>query len=575
MENAHSGARVPWQVKAAAAAVLALLIVLITQYLKLKHLPGPFYGGDLYAHHGFAINYIANGFWSDPYFVGHYAFYPWLGNYLFIALSLLPGISLMQAEMYVGALTTLLSAIAFYFLGWQLFKNHTWSFVFLLLTLATRGLPDGAPNLLPWMITIPLWFAFWLKAEETGKMRDKMLAGVFMGATALSHVAFFLAGMALFGFTIVVETIRTKKWLDAAKLYGPMLAVGFVVSLLFYGPLLVTYHGKTLNPLFDYNGPNIDTLGIGWMLKTLFRYTLDFSSLAAGILSALTVLGLALCAMNWNKKTARYAMLWYVAGALAPLHHLVTRPLLGKGVLPGHLWGIGISLLIFAVYGTRLVAQIAEKKWLHANAQRIVLVAVFILALLLFRAQYNNYRANPWTQFGERLDAQTKAWHALGDWMQKNTDANAVVLSHDESCFALNGVSGRKCVFVRRTHANYFVDIEQRYADGVVMLYGNNSALTRQLLRQYGVTHFLADNYMFPQSPVLVETRFADYLRANNVSFTPVHTRKDVATPTARTFDLLAVPVQPLNKELQNRSNQTATFMLNDQPYLQLLTVRP
>lgn len=574
MENAQR-AGWPWQIKAAIAVVLAYVIVLVTHYLKLQHLPGPFYGGDLYAHHGFAINYIANGFWSDPYFVGHYAFYPWLGNYVFIALSLLPGLSLMQGEMYVGVLTTLLSAVAFYFLGWQLFKNHTWSFVFLLFALVTRGLPDGAPNLLPWMVTIPLWFAFWLKAEETGTLRDKIITGLFIGATALSHVAFFLAGMALFGFTILVETIRTKKWLDAAKLYGPMLIVGFVVSLLFYGPILVQYHGKTLNPLFDYNGPNIDTLGIGWMLKTLFRYTLDFSSLATGILSALTVLGLVLCAMNWNKKPARYAILWYVAGALAPLHHLVTRPLLGKGVLPGHLWGISISLLIFAVYGVRLVMQVAEKKWPHTNAQRIVLVAVVVLALLLFRIQYDNYRANPWTQFGERLDGQTKTWHAFGDWMQKNTDTNAVVLSHDESCFAMNGVSGRKCVFVRRTHANYFVDIEQRYADGVVMLYGNNSALTRQLLAQYDVDYVLIDNYMFPQSPILIETRYADYLRANNVSFTPVHTRKDVATPTARTFDLLAVPAQTPNKELQGRWNQTAAFMLNDQPYLQLFAVRP
>ena len=236
---------------------------------------------------------------------------------------------------------------------------------------------------------------------------------------------------------------------------------------------------------------------------------------------------------------------------------------------------ISISLLIFAVYGVRLITQFAGQKWPHANAQRIVLVATVILAILLFRIQYNNYVANPWTQFGERLDPQTKVWQAFGDWMQKNTDINSVVLGHDESCFAMNGVSGRKCVFVRRTHANYFVDIEQRYADGVVMLYGNNSALTRQLLAQYDVDYVLLDNYMLAQSPILIETRFEGYLRANNVSYASVHARKDVATPTARTFDLLAVPAQPINKELQNRWNQSAVFMLNDQPYLQLFAVRP
>ncbi|MEM4243153.1 MAG: hypothetical protein QXM31_04610, partial [Candidatus Woesearchaeota archaeon] len=242
-EQTRSG--LGWQVKAAVIAVLVYLGIVFSLYMRLKHLPGPYYGGDLYAHHGFALNYLANGFWSDPYFVGHYSFYPWLGNYVFILLSFLPGVTLLRAEMFVGLVTTVLSAIAYYFLGKQLFKNDTWALVLMLLSLVVRGIPDGAPNLLPWMITIPLWFGFWLKAEETGRLRDKALAGLFMGATALSHVAFFLAGMALFAFTIVIETLLQKDKKAAVagafRLYVPMLLVGFAVSLLFYGPIIVNY----------------------------------------------------------------------------------------------------------------------------------------------------------------------------------------------------------------------------------------------------------------------------------------------------------------------------------------------
>ncbi|MEM2916587.1 MAG: hypothetical protein QXT19_04495, partial [Candidatus Woesearchaeota archaeon] len=222
----------PWQIKATIVIVAVYLGIAFSLYIRLKHLPGPYYGGDLYAHHGFAINYIANGFWTDPYFINNYAFYPWLGNYLFIALSLLPGLTLMKAEIFVGLLTTVLSAIAFYFLGWQLFKNRTWALAFLLLSLATRAIPDGAPNLVPSMITIPFWFAFWLKAEETNKLRDKLLSGLFMGLTSLAHVAFFLAAMAVFVFTIIIETLRQKEkkraFVDALKLYIPMILAGFV-----------------------------------------------------------------------------------------------------------------------------------------------------------------------------------------------------------------------------------------------------------------------------------------------------------------------------------------------------------
>lgn len=580
METSHQGehaqkswfAHIPLQVKGAAVVLLIYLGIAFSLYAKLKHLPGPYYGGDLYSHHGFALNYIANGFWADPYFVNNYAFYPWLGNYVFIALHGVTGLSLMRAEMFVGLLTTTLSAIAFYFLGWQLLKNHTWAFVFFLLSLVTRGIPDGAPNLVPWMITIPLWFAFWLRAEETHTLRDKALAGLFMGLTSLAHVAYFLAAMGVFAFTIIIETLRQRKWKDAAKMYVPMLAVGFVVSLLFYGPILVHYHAKTLNPLFDYNGPDINTLGIGWAARALYRYTLDLSTVSTTILSLLTVLGLIVCVMNWGKKPARYAVLWYIAGALAPLHHLVTRPLLGKGVLPGHLWGIWISLLVFAVFGIRTVAQFVEKKWPQANGQRIIVAGVMLLAIGLYLPQYGNYNANPWTQFGERLDPPTQAWLALGEWMTNNTSPNAVVLTGDETCFAVNGVSGRKCVFVRRTHANYFVDIEQRYADGIVMLYGNDSALTKQLLNQYGVDYVLVDAYI-AQFPVLVDAKYKSYLAQNNVSFSQVRERKDPATPNAAVFDMLRVPFQPLNKALESRLTEAAALHVDNQKYIRVFKV--
>ncbi|MEM2916586.1 MAG: hypothetical protein QXT19_04490, partial [Candidatus Woesearchaeota archaeon] len=342
-------------------------------------------------------------------------------------------------------------------------------------------------------------------------------------------------------------------------------------SLLFYGPIIIKYHAKTLNPLFQYNGPDIDTMGVGWALKALYRYSFSFSSLAASVLSILTAIGMVICIMNWGKKTARYAILWYVAGFLAPLHHLVTRPLFGRWVLPSHMWGIWLSLLIFGVYGIVAVGQFASKKW--PQAPKIIGIGVLILAAALFVQRYNEYNANPWVQFGERLDPPTQAWLSLGKWMQEHTGPNAVVLTGDETCFAMNGVSGRKCVFVRRTHANYFVDVEQRYADGVVMLYGNNSEVTKKLLDDYKVDYFLLDNYYMPRAQIFVEPRFESYLRENNVTYSKIRERKDIATPNAKVFDLLAVPFQPINKHLEALLSPVAEMKADGQQYLQLFKV--
>lgn len=569
-------ARVSWQAKLAGIVVLAYVVMLFTLYLRLKHLPGPYYGGDLYAHHGFALNYIANGFWSDPYFVGHYSFYPWLGNYLFIFLSVLPGVSLMQAENFVGILTTILSAFAFWLLGMQVFKNRTWALVLVLLSLATRGIPSGAPNLVPWMITIPFWFAFWLKAEETKLLRDKLLAGLFIGLTSLSHVAFFLSGISIFFFTIIIEILlkpnKKQAISDGIKLYGPMVLTGFLVSLLFYGPIIVNYQAKSLNPLFEYNGPAVETLGIGWALKTILNTTFNFGSVLLSILTVLTVLGLLLCIVNFGKKQPRHVLLWYVAGALVPLHHLVTRPLLGRWVLPGHLWGIALPMLIFAVYGIRAITQHAESRWPQANVPRVMLVLVLLFGAVFTVHYYNEYRNDRWTQFGEKLEPMTQAWLAVGDWARNNTDINTVFLAHDETCFAINGVSGRKCVFVRRTHANYFVDVEQRYADGAVIFYGNNKLVTQKLLQDYDVDYVMLDAVMM-QQPFLVDAKFEDYLRQNNVSFSKVQARKDPADANARVFELLAVPMQSLNKELESRLSESAVFNVNGQPVLRVFEV--
>lgn len=550
----HSESRIA--LIAGICAILIYILVAFSLYNQLQHLPGPIYGGDLYSHHGFALNYIANGFWTDPYFANNYAFYPWLGNYFFIALSLV-GLKLMTAEIYVGLLTAFLSSLAYYFLGKQLFKKQIWAVATMLVSLMVRGIPDGAPNLLPWMITIPFWFAFWLKAEDSGKLRDKILAGLFMGLTALSHVAYFLAAMSLFVVTILFETLRKKErkiaLVSAAKMYLPMLAVGFVISLFFYGPILWVYHAQTKNLLFQYNGPSIENLGVSWALNVVYANLIDKTSLLTLLLSVLAVIGIALGLLSFSRKESRYPLVWFVAGTLTPLHHFITAPLLGRWVLPSHLFGIVLPIILFTVIGIKFISGTIMKYSKNMTQEKISAITLVILLIMFAGITYqrvNEWHANPWVQYGKQLTPHTQSWLVLGDWLQKSTNVNSVVLTNDEVCFAMNAVSGRKCVLVRRTHANYFVDVEQRYADGIVMLYGTNEETTRTLLKNYDVQFVLTDASY--NQPILIEAKFANYLSENNVSFARVTSRKDPATPNAALFSMLAINNAMPSKTLQN-----------------------
>ena len=74
------------QDKIAVASIGFVFVFLLILMSQLQQLPGPLYGGDLYGHLGYTRNYVLNGFWSDPYFINEFPFYPWFGNFLIAAL---------------------------------------------------------------------------------------------------------------------------------------------------------------------------------------------------------------------------------------------------------------------------------------------------------------------------------------------------------------------------------------------------------------------------------------------------------------------------------------------------------
>ena len=156
---------------------------------------------------------------------------------------------------------------------------------------------------------------------------------------------------------------------------------------------------------------------------------------------------------------------------------------------------------------------------------------------------------------------QNPALLEIQNWVEENTDKNAVFLSHDELSFALNGLTGRKVVIERRTHFNPYVDFDQRNADAAVMLYGNDSGKTLELLKKYNVSYVYWDvSYIqFSQrEPMLVRPSYEEYLGRYGVSYQPVEWYLDPAwDPLYKKYPLLAVSPakadwqQPWSDELQ------------------------
>lgn len=561
---------VSWQGKTAIVFVSLLIILEIFLFSKLQHLPSPIYGGDLYGHYGFSINYLENGLWTDPFYKDEYSFYPWFGNLLFILISFVTGMSLMSSINYYPVLLTVLASLAYYFLGKQIFKDNTYALLTLIFYWVFRGVPDSAPNNVPWMFAVPLFFYFWLKSEESSGVWHKILSGIFLGIASLGQIAFFLSGLFIMLFTVFVEFFLISKQRSIivfVKKYFLILFVGFIVSLPFYGVVIYQYHFKNINPVFQFNGSDIDNLGVSWWFFEVFRTFFNFGSIMGFVQGMVVLLGLIISVLSFKSKSSRLLSMFFLGSIILPLHHLITRTLFNSWVLPGHLFGLGFIYLFLFVFALKYLSSFFKKY----NLSVYFFVVVLLFALISFKVSLDSYNSDRWVNYGRNIDASTQNWLDLGDWIKKNTNINTVFLAFDESCFALHAVSGRKCVIVRRTHANYFVDVDERLADAVVILYGNDSNKSKELLERYGVEYFLVDPLLF--SGVLkVHPKYKDYLMKYNVSFKEARDRIDISVADARQFDLLLVPMQNINSMLTNSS--VLNFDVDNKNHLNLFSVR-
>jgi molybdopterin converting factor small subunit len=97
----------------------------------------------------------------------------------------------------------------------------------------------------------------------------------------------------------------------------------------------------------------------------------------------------------------------------------------------------------------------------------------------------------------------------------------------------------------RRVHASYFANVDKKYSDGIVMLFGNNETTIKKLLKQYKVKYFYLDQNVI-NSPMITNIRYSEYLQKNGIEFTIENVRLDPSSNRAPTFESLIIPAQNL-----------------------------
>ena len=481
-----------------------------------QHIPGPVFGGDLYRERGF-VQHILNGepYWQDPYFKDELEFYPPFGYLLAAKIVQLTGIDVETVLNYFPIPVFILTAIAYYYLG-QVFFSQTLALILVgIITTFQLVIPKHTLGIAMAFSVFSL--AFYTSNLKEPSRKKQILSGLFLGLTGLTHYSAFLITTMILAIGTLLELsyrIKTEKNpVSIIEEFANKLAIiiifGIILASFFVYPLYTKYKLATPNQTQIYSLFNPYAHGIEWVISQFWN-TLFPDNMIRWLFGAMAVLGIWACMVQRNKQEQRTALFWMLAVIIGTSHYVITIPLFGTSVVPPHLWaGINIPFSLMIVFGLKTATKTLEAKTGKTQLAYLAAFALLIIIPLIYQ-QYNNYNNDQWVKYGRMMDAGTQAFYNVGSWILRNTGTDQVFLAHDESSFAINALTGRKLVMVRRTHASPYVDVDKRYADAFVMLYGTNKTKISELMKEYKVKYLYADRFMM-DTPMVTSAKYAEW----------------------------------------------------------------
>ena len=350
-----------------------------------------------------------------------------------------------------------------------------------------------------------------------------------------------------------------------SKIVIPIAVIGFIIGLLYWGPVFYVYKFQVKNPWGDY-AVDFGLYGLTIAKETVLGYLFNIDALSPAVsldglrallISLLTLIGLAGAIKNRKEISSSFLAVTFATGLIGSLHYLITLPLLNATYSSQRIdsFILGPGAFILMLYGMYTLCCYLKTD----TGKKVFIGCVIVLLLSLAKDRITADYTSQWTILGQ--SPENPATAEMASWVKENTDKNAVFLSPEELSFALNGLTGRKLMITRRTHSNPYVDIDERISDAAVMLYGNNEEKTMQLLKAYNVSYLYWDaNWLTiaVNEPSMAQPKYKDYLDEYGVKYQQVTTYLDPAwSERYKKYNMLAVmpvsnnPMQPWSDALQ------------------------
>jgi len=536
-------------------------ILLLFQFINpIQQIGGPIYGGDLYFFMGHTIHlYEGGSVFQSSHDALSYEAYPWFYHWIDAVSAKLFSQDIYSYNIYVlPFIFGLLSFVLAYLLFRLIFKDKLFSLIMaeywfalkFILFYTASGFADRIMLLL-----IPISILSYFQKKSNLKLFS---IAIVIGISGMTHLHLFTFAFMFFSIMALIDLYKDKeKRKENTIKYSSVLVGGFLIGLIYLCVPLLIYRGQTVNNWQQYTA--------GFM--TLSRFLpYVYGSLARSFIGkVLTVLGIVLFFNLKNKKKFYPALYITLIGLFGIFHPIITNPIIGTDFgwyKYGSVSQLGffIFFALFWYYIFNISKAYMGKLLNHKLiVTAIVLIAFFASLYFIISPRIDNDR---WSQLAYSEENSNYA-RSIYDTISYHTDVDDVFIGeHGETLFSLNAVSGRKILFMRRTHFTPFVDVDKRIADAAVILYGNDSKKSQELINEYNILYYYTDYYAIQNkaqclqnwdnfnnsayhemsySCLRTDPVYEDYLNSYGIETKVVHARKDVSHDQAMKFDLLIV----------------------------------
>jgi len=573
---------------------------------KLKQLPSPIYGGDLYYHLGMMYHILDGGsIFENSQLLNETPWAPFFYQLLIVIIAKIFGISLIIANLYSSLFFMIISSLIIYFLSKEIFKNDLISLLPVCLILS--NFPVFKYSYFTEVVVMPLFFYLLFKALKHNNKKYYIFAGISFGLIGISHVmAFFMACvfillifLYLFFFgefekekyflkisknAIALNFSNLKNNLINRKYFFLLIIIGFLISQLYWFKPIFVHHLSTENKISEYDQTDFSSVNIlEYTMKSLQEIFVRSDNIFYLTVSIFSILGIFYIALKKKSFEEKYLLLILSALILSRFHYLITFPLFGTDFFSR----LMVSYIFTALQPflfTFGILMIIEK--FKISSTKILVIVVILTAIISIKVFDERIKSDIWIKTG--MQQLPEYIYELSDWIRKNTDVYDVFASTNEISFMLNGISGRKVLNSRRAHSGMYVNVDKRWADAAVLFYGNNSEKISEIIKKYKIKYlywqanWVSLDFEIDENgniknifdPLLIKytKEYEEYLSKNGVKYIKVNFWLDPANrnPDVKRFDsLLVLPYKiddfdPFSPELKKHLKEIKEFKYNN-----------